>query len=383
MSGDVIEETYLFEDKIVVVNYEGDPEDAYLTQQLLRAANSDGLIQKIGEVPNLDQTVAFAEMGIPVINADVWKTAGLFDTTIVGPEDRAPFSTALGALRADRDAATAAATIAADNKRFNDAISAFDQEVLLQNRKFEDEARRLSDIAAQTRSQYDIQAAQRARATAERNMTEQAANFGLQMEAFGNTQGDFFRDTSTGADPSRAMRSAFVGNQSPLAQYAKRVQDLATASDQQKLTNQQKFIAQQNAQARARIQDQIDEAWELELERQRLEELRMLAAAEVGQSTGAQRATTDQRNKAVQIKLDGGDWEEYMASLNLNTVSTDIVAGSSAVDTASDNAAGASGTPAGAGGTPGGTPGGEDDTGAGNSNYGWGGIKMSPLSTPI
>jgi len=383
MSGDVIEETYLFEDKIVVVNYEGDPEDAYLTQQLLRAANSDGLIQKIGEVPNLDQTVAFAEMGIPVINADVWKTAGLFDTTIVGPEDRAPFSTALGALRADRDAATAAATIAADNKRFNDAISAFDREVLLQNRKFEDEARRLSDIAAQTRSQYDIQAAQRARATAERNMTEQAANFGLQMEAFGNTQGDFFRDTSTGADPSRAMRSAFVGNQSPLAQYAKRVQDLATASDQQKLTNQQKFIAQQNAQARARIQDQIDEAWELELERQRLEELRMLAAAEVGQSTGAQRATTDQRNKAVQIKLDGGDWEEYMASLNLNTVSTDIVAGSSAVDTASDNAAGASGTPAGAGGTPGGTPGGEDDTGAGNSNYGWGGIKMSPLSTPI
>ena len=383
MSGDVIEETYLFEDKIVVVNYEGDPEDAYLTQQLLRAANSDGLIQKIGEVPNLDQTVAFAEMGIPVINADVWKTAGLFDTTIVGPEDRAPFSTALGALRADRDAATAAATIAADNKRFNDAISAFDREVLLQNRKFEDEARRLSDIAAQTRSQYDIQAAQRARATAERNMTEQAANFGLQMEAFGNTQGDFFRDTSTGADPSRAMRSAFVGNQSPLAQYAKRVQDLATASDQQKLTNQQKFIAQQNAQARARIQDQIDEAWELELERQRLEELRMLAAAEVGQSTGAQRATTDQRNKAVQIKLDGGDWEGYMASLNLNTVSTDIVAGSSAVDTASDNAAGASGTPAGAGGTPGGTPGGEDDTGAGNSNYGWGGIKMSPLSTPI
>jgi len=239
------------------------------------------------------------------------------------------------------DSTAAAERTAADNRRFNNAISAFDREVLLQNRKFEDEARRLSDIAAQTQSQYDIQAAQRAVATAERNQAEQAANFGLQMEAFGNTQGDFFRDTSTGADPSRAMRSAFVGNQSPLAQYAKRVQDLATASDQQKLTNQQKFIAQQNAQAQSAIQDRRDEAIALELKRQRDEELRMLAASVVGQSTGASRATFDQRNKAVQIKLDGGDWEGYMASLNLNTVSTDIVAGSSAVDTASDNAAGA------------------------------------------
>jgi len=239
------------------------------------------------------------------------------------------------------DSTAAAERTAADNRRFNNAISAFDREVLLQNRKFEDEARRLSDIAAQTQSQYDIQAAQRARATAERNKAEQAANFELQMDSFENTQGDFFRETSTGADPSRAMRSAFVGNQSPLAQYAKRVQDLATASDQQKLTNQQKFIAQQNAQAQSAIQDRRDEAIALELKRQRDEELRMLAASVVGQSTGASRATFDQRNKAVQIKLDGGDWEGYMASLNLNTVSTDIVAGSSAVDTASDNAAGA------------------------------------------
>ena len=60
------------------------------------------------------------------------------------------------------DSTAAAERTAADNKRFNDAISAFDREVLLQNRKFEDEARRLSDIAAQTQSQYDIQAAQRA-----------------------------------------------------------------------------------------------------------------------------------------------------------------------------------------------------------------------------
>lgn len=284
---------------------------------------------------------------------------------------------------ANRDAATAAATIAAENKRFNDAISAFDREVLLQNRKFEDEARRLSDIAAQTQSQYDIQAAQRAVAIAERNKAEQAANFELQMDSFENTQGDFFRETSTGADPSRAMRSAFVGNQSPLAQYAQRVQDLATASNQEKLDIQQERISEADRQAQAAIQDRQDAAWALELKRQKDEEQRLLAGALVGQSTGAQRATTDQRNKAVQIKLDGGDWEGYMASLNLNTVSTDIVAGSSAVDTASDNAAGASGTPAGAGGTPGGTPGGEDDTGAGNSNYGWGGIKMSPLSTPI
>ena len=153
----------------------------------------------------------------------------------------------------DADCCGCRCTIAADNKRFNDAISAFDREVLLQNRKFEDEARRLSDIAAQTQSQYDIQAAQRARATAERNKAEQAANFELQMDSFENTQGDFFRETSTGADPSRAMRSAYVGNQSPLAQYAQRVQDLATASNQEKLDIQQERISEADRQAQAAI----------------------------------------------------------------------------------------------------------------------------------
>lgn len=260
------------------------------------------------------------------------------------------------------DSTAAAERAAADNKRFNDAISAFDREVLLQNRKFEDEARRLSDIAAQTQSQYDIQAAQRAIATAERNKTEQAANFGLQMDSFENTQGDFFRDTSTGADPLRAMRSAYVGNQSPLAQYAQQVQDLSTASDQEKLDIQQKLIAQKNAQAQSAIQDSQDAARALELKRLKDEEQRLLAGALVGQSTGANRLSFDQREELVQMKLAGGDWEGAMASFN--TVSTDIVAGSSAVDTA---AAGAS----------------DESAVSGNSNYGWGGINMPPSSTPI
>ncbi len=242
---------------------------------------------------------------------------------------------------ANRDAAAAAAAIAAENKRFNDAISAFDREVLLQNRKFEDEARRLSDIAAQTKSQYDIQAAQRAVATAERNKAEQAANFELQMDSFENTQGDFFRDTSTGADPSRAMRSAYVGNQSPLAQYAQRVQDLATASNQEKLDIQQERISEADRQAQSAIQDRQDAARALELKRQKDEEQRLLAGALVGQSTGANRLSFDQREELVQMKLAGGDWEGTMASFN--TVSTDIGAGSSAVDTAANSAAGAGG----------------------------------------
>ena len=171
------------------------------------------------------------------------------------------------------DSTAAAERTAADNKRFNDAISAFDREVLLQNRKFEDEARRLSDIAAQTQSQYDIQAAQRARATAERNKAEQAANFELQMDSFENTQGDFFRETSTGADPSRAMRSAYVGNQSPLAQYAQRVQDLATASNQEKLDIQQERISEADRQAQAAIADRQAAALAAEMEAAQKEEL--------------------------------------------------------------------------------------------------------------
>jgi len=235
------------------------------------------------------------------------------------------------------DSTAAAERTAADNKRFNDAISAFDQEVLLQNRKFEDEARRLSDIAAQTRSQYDIQAAQRARATAERNMTELAANFGLQMEAFGNTQGDFFRDTSTGADPSRAMRSAFVGNQSPLAQYAKRVQDLATASNQEKLDIQQERISEADRQAQAAIADRQAAALATEMEAAQKETNRQLAASVLSRSVGYNRLSSDQKENLVQTKLDGGDWETEMTSFN--TVSSDVGAPQGSVDVAAENAA--------------------------------------------
>lgn len=238
---------------------------------------------------------------------------------------------------ANRDAAAAAAAIAAENKRFNDAISAFDREVLLQNRKFEDEARRLSDIAAQTKSQYDIQAAQRAVATAERNKAEQAANFELQMDSFDNTQGDFFRDTSTGADPSRAMRSAYVGNQSPLAQYAQRVQDLATASNQEKLDIQQERISEADRQAQAAIRDRQDAANAAEMEAAQKETNRQLAASVVSRSLGYNRLSSDQKESLVQTRLDGGDWETEMTSFN--TVSSDVGAPQGSVDVAAENAA--------------------------------------------
>ena len=238
---------------------------------------------------------------------------------------------------AARDAAAAAAAIAAENKRFNDAISAFDREVLLQNRKFEDEARRLSDIAAQTKSQYDIQAAQRAVATAERNKAEQAANFELQMDSFDNTQGDFFRDTSTGADPSRAMRSAYVGNQSPLAQYAQRVQDLATASNQEKLDIQQERISEADRQAQAAIRDRQDAANAAEMEAAQKETNRQLAASVVSRSLGYNRLSSDQKESLVQTRLDGGDWESEMTSFN--TVSSDVGPPQGSVDVAAENAA--------------------------------------------
>ena len=235
------------------------------------------------------------------------------------------------------DSTAAAERTAADNKRFNDAISAFDREVLLQNRKFEDEARRLSDIAAQTKSQYDIQAAQRAVATAERNKAEQAANFELQMDSFENTQGDFFRDTSTGADPSRAMRSAYVGNQSPLAQYAQRVQDLATASNQEKLDIQQERISEADRQAQAAIADRQAAALATEMEAAQKETNRQLAASVVSRSLGYNRLSSDQKESLVQTRLDGGDWETEMTSFN--TVSSDVGAPQGSVDVAAENAA--------------------------------------------
>jgi len=235
------------------------------------------------------------------------------------------------------DSTAAAERTAADNKRFNDAISAFDREVLLQNRKFEDEARRLSDIAAQTQSQYDIQAAQRARATAERNKAEQAANFELQMDSFENTQGDFFRETSTGADPSRAMRSAYVGNQSPLAQYAQRVQDLATASNQEKLDIQQERISEADRQAQAAIADRQAAALATEMEAAQKETNRQLAASVVSRSLGYNRLSSDQKESLVQTRLDGGDWETEMTSFN--TVSSDVGAPQGSVDVAAENAA--------------------------------------------
>ena len=256
------------------------------------------------------------------------------------------------------DSTAAAERAAAENKRFNNAISAFDREVLLQNRKFEDEARRLSDIAARTKSQYDIQAAQRAVATAERNKAEQAANFELQMDSFDNTQGDFFRDTSTAADPSRAMRSAYVGNQSPLAQYAQRVQDLTTASNQEKLDIQQERISEADRQAQAAIQDRQDAANAAEREAAQKETNRQLAASVVSRSVGASRLSTDQKESLIQTRLDGGDWETEMASFN--TVSSDVSAPQGSVDVAAENAVLQS----------------RPQPNSGENNYGWGGIPL-------
>lgn len=311
---------------------------------------------------------ATADLGLPGLDSFEFDGPTYDLGTIDAMYDQLGATTAFRASQdarvAGRDAAAAAAAIAAENKRFNDAISAFDREVLLQNRKFEDEARRLSDIAAQTKSQYDIQAAQRAVATAERNKAEQAANFELQMDSFDNTQGDFFRDTSTAADPSRAVRSAYVGNQSPLAQYAQRVQDLATASNQEKLDIQQERISEADRQAQAAISDRQAAALAAEMEAAQKETDRQLAASVVSRSVGASRLSSDQRESLIQTKLGGGDWEGYMASLN--TVSTDIGAGSSAVDTAALSAAG-TGVEAGPMPVPKPKP---------VNNYVWGGIPL-------
>lgn len=311
---------------------------------------------------------ATADLGLPGLDSFEFDgpTYGL--STIDAVYDQLGANTAFRASQdarvAGRDAAAAAATIAAENKRFNDAIYAFDREVLLQNRKFEDEARRLSDIAAQTKSQYDIQAAQRAVATAERNKAEQAANFELQMDSFDNTQGDFFRDTSTAADPSRAMRSAYVGNQSPLAQYAQRVQDLATASNQEKLDIQQERISEADRQAQAAIQDRQDAANALEVQKWNEQNDRILAGINVRNSTEFGRSSSDQISAATQAYYEKDpNWKSFLQ--DSGTVSTDIGAGSSAVDTASSNAAE--------------TGGGPDPTPVPKpkpNNYVWGGIPL-------
>tara|TARA_R110001632_G_scaffold49221_4_gene123514 strand:- start:3350 stop:4405 length:1056 start_codon:yes stop_codon:yes gene_type:complete len=256
-----------------------------------------------------------------------WATAssnnlGPLDDWFANQSIETGFELSQNARVASRDAAAAAAAIAAQNKRYNDAISAFDRQVVLENRKFEAEAERLSNIAAQTKSQYDIQAAQRAIATAERNKDEQAANFGLQMDSFDNTQGDFFRNTSTAADPSRAARAAYVGNESPLAQYAQRVQDLSIASNQEKLDVQEGRIAESNRQAQFAISDRLVAAQDDVAEAAKKENDRLLARINVVQSRNYNNSSSDQRAESTTRFLAGDSgWE---GSLEGGTYSQEV-----------------------------------------------------------
>ena len=252
-----------------------------------------------------------------------WATAssnnlGPLDDWFANQSIETGFELSQNARVASRDAAAAAAAIAAQNKRYNDAISAFDRQVVLENRK----AERLSNIAAQTKSQYDIQAAQRAIATAERNKDEQAANFGLQMDSFENTQGDFFRNTSTAADPSRAARAAYVGNESPLAQYAQRVQDLSIASNQEKLDVQEGRIAESNRQAQFAISDRLVAVQDDVAEATKKENDRLLARINVVQSRNYNNSSSDQRAESTTRFLAGDSgWE---GSLEGGTYSQEV-----------------------------------------------------------
>ena len=132
-----------------------------------------------------------------------------------------------------------------------------------------------------------------------RRLGEQNEGFGLQMEAFDNAEGDFFRDMSTDADPYRAINASQVGNRSPLAQYAKDVLDLGNESEQVKFDNKEKEIKLNDRVAQNAIWDQIAAEDAAQVAREHQTGLRMLAWGLRHQDGGAALAALENSQDLV------------------------------------------------------------------------------------
>jgi len=90
----------------------------------------------------------------------------------------------------------------------------------------------------------------------QRKSSEAAAQYSLQLETLANQREDFNAANTTSADPYRAVRASQVGENSPLATYAKQVIDRNIASDKEKLDIGDNLAAEQERARQAGIRDQ-------------------------------------------------------------------------------------------------------------------------------